>query len=169
MNIRFGTIFCLAISVMAFNAHSIDVDHFNLKLRIEEYLAYMMGDDPIRFVRYFYVYVTCRLIKGRFANQSIPLSLPDLWDYLNGRTRQLHWEQATILPCRNQDKKLHGFSLESLLDYCYWIYWWAIASDSLIASNILCAMPGTLLFENYDVYGLFAGMLSEDQRTRQIY
>lgn len=169
MNIRFGTIFCLAFSVMAFNAHNIDMDHLNPIIKIEEYLAYMMGDDPIRYVRYFYVYVLCRMIKGKFADQTLPLSFYQMKSYLNGSLSFSHAELASRLPIAHDDQKFHGFSLESLLDYSYWVYWWAVASDSVIANTLLWALPGTMLYENYDFYGLVAGILSNDHRTRSIY
>lgn len=169
MNIRFGTIFCVAISVMAFNAHTIDMEHLNFKFKLEEYLNYMMGDDPVRYVRYFYLYVICRLIKGKIANQTLPLSISQLWAYMNGSLTFSHAELSATLPIRPQNIQLHGFSLESMLDYSYWIYWWAIASDSIIAELILWALPGALLYENYDLYGFIAGFLSNDHRTRSIY
>lgn len=154
---------------MAFNAHNINVDHLNLKWKLEEYLNYMMGDDPIRYVRYFYVYVICRMLKGKFANQTLPLSFAQLWAYLKGSLTFSHAELASNLPIEPQHAQLHGFSLESLLDYSYWVYWWAVASDSSIARALLWALPGTLLYENYDLYGLVAGLLSNDHRTRSIY
>lgn len=169
MNIRFGTIFCLAFSIMAFNAHSINMDHLNIKLQVEEYLAYMMGDDPIRYVRYFYVYVICRMLKGKFANQTLPLSFAELRLYLNGSLSCAHAEMASRLSLKSEVEDIHGFSIESMLDYSYWVYWWAVASDSTVARALIWAMPGTLLYENYDLYGLIAGFLSTDHRTRSIY
>jgi len=169
MNIRFGTFFCLVISIMAFNAHNIDMEHLNLKLQLEEYLAYMMGDDPTRYVRYFYVYVICRMFKGKFANHTLPLSFAQLREYLSGSLSFHHAELASTLPIEVHTQKIHGFSLESMLDYSYWVYWWAVASDSAVARSLIWALPGTMLFENYDLYGLVAGMLSNDHRTRSIY
>src|SRR5262249_24773958 len=130
--------------------------------------AYMMGDDPIRYVRYFYMYVIFRMLKGKIANQTLPLSFRQMWSYLNGSICFSHAELASALPFDSRPQ-VHGFSLESFLDYSYWVYWWAIASDSTVARTLLWAIPSTILYENYDLYGLVAGILSNDHRTRSIY
>jgi hypothetical protein len=169
MNIRFGSIICLIFSILAFSAHGINIENFSIIQKLGEYIDYMFGEDPIRYVRYFYVYVICRLLKGKFANQTLPLSPKQLWLYLNGSLIIYHAELAANLPLEEEKGTLQGFSLESALDYSYWLYWWAMASHSHYAHAFIHALPGTILFENYDLYGLVSGFLSNDQRTRSIY
>jgi len=169
MNIRFGSIICLVFSVLAFNAHGVDIESFNISEKFGKYLDYMLGEDPVRYVRYFYVYVICRFLKGKLSNETLPLSPTLFWAYLNGSLAFSHAQLAANLPLGGQDTNVHGFSLESALDYSYWIYWWAVASNSSLAHALIAIVPGTILFENYDLYGLVAGILSNDHRTRSIY
>jgi hypothetical protein len=169
MNIRFGSIICLVFSVLAFRAQGLDFERFNIIQKIGEYIDYMLGEDPVRYVRYFYVYVICRFLKGKLSNQTLPLSPTLFWAYLNGSLVFYHAELAARLPLERQENKVMGFSLESALDYSYWIYWWAVASQSSMAHALIAFLPGTILFENYDLYGLVAGILSNDHRTRSIY
>jgi len=169
MNIRFGSIICLVFSILAFSAHGVDFEQTNIIQKLKEYLDYMLGEDPVKYVRYFYVYVICRLLKGKLANQTLPLSPKQLWAYLNGSLIIYHAELAANLPIGEEKNHINGFSLESALDYSYWVYWWAVASHSSIGQALISLLPGTLLFENYDLYGLVAGILSNDHRTRSIY
>lgn len=169
MNIRFGTIICLIFSILAFNANGLEIEYFNVGEKLKGYLAYMMGDDPVRYVRYFYVYVVCRLIKGKLANQTLPLAPAQFCAYLSGSLTLHHAELAASLPIFEQENSIQGFSLESALDYSYWVYWWAVASNSWLAHALLSALPGTMIFENYDLYALVAGTISNDHRTRSIY
>lgn len=168
MNIRFGTIFCLAFSIMAFNAKSIDVEHFNIGHEVEQYLTYMMGDDPTQYVRYFYIYLICRLLKSKLANNTLPLSPSKFCSYLNGSLIINHAELASRLPILDQSDKSANFSLESAFDYSYWVYCWAAASNTVLAQSIILALPSTMLFDNFDLYGLVSGILSTDHRTRTI-
>lgn len=169
MKIRSGSIICLAFSVLAFSAHGIDLEQCDLIEKLRKYLDYMLGEDPVRYVRYFYVYVICRTLKGKFANQTLPLSPKQFWLYLNGSLVFYDAELASTLPIDENKSKAHGFSLESILDYLYWFYWWAMASHCSLATILISSLPGTALFENYDLYGLVAGILSNDHRTRSIY
>jgi hypothetical protein len=166
MNIRFGSIICLAFSILAFSAH--DIHTGNIIQKLFDYINYMLGEDPVRYVRYFYVYVVCRLLKGKLSDQSVPLSPKQLWAYLNGSLEFYHTQSAVHFSVDDKNT-LQGFSLESALDYSYWVYWWAVASHSSLAQTLISIVPGTVLFENYDLYGLVAGFLSTDQRTRSIY
>ena len=109
MNIRFGSIICLVFSVLAFRAQGLDFERFNIIQKIGEYIDYMLGEDPVRYVRYFYVYVICRFLKGKLSNQTLPLSPTLFWAYLNGSLVFYHAELAARLPLERQENKVMGF------------------------------------------------------------